>query len=104
MTSRDERRKAIGLRLKESRLGASYTQEDVARLLGLKSGATVSSWERGKSMPKADEWYALGPMLGVSLDYLVYGIRTIPASREGMMGVIFRQQDAAQDDQVKAAA
>ncbi len=67
-------RRDIGRRLKQARQAARFTQEDVAKRLGLKA-QTVSSWERGKSMPKAGEWYELGPLLGVSLDYLVYGLR-----------------------------
>jgi transcriptional regulator with XRE-family HTH domain len=84
-----ERRRGIGLRLKESRKAARFTQEDIAQHMGLK-GATVSSWERGKSMPKADQWYLLGPLLGVSLDYLIYGIRTIPVSDSAVLLSVFR--------------
>ena len=88
-----QQRKEIGIRLKESRRAAKFTQEDIAQQLGLKA-QTVSSWERGKSMPKADEWYALGPLLGVSLDYLVYGIKTIPLSQYAIMGAVFRASKA----------
>jgi transcriptional regulator with XRE-family HTH domain len=91
--AREDRRKAIGLRLKESRLASGFTQEEIAVHLELKA-QTVSSWERGKSMPKADEWYALGPLLGVSLDYLVYGIRTIPVGQSTIMGAVFRPTTA----------
>lgn len=88
MKNREARRNGIGLRLKEARVAAHYTQEDVALKLGLKA-QTVSSWERGKSMPKSDEWYGLGLLLGASLDYLVYGVHTVPASRAPILSAIF---------------
>jgi transcriptional regulator with XRE-family HTH domain len=83
-----EVRVEIGKRLKESRLSCRLTQDGLAAMLGLK-GATISSWERGKSMPQANEWYQLGLLLGISLDYLVYGVRTVPVDNLAVMGSIF---------------
>lgn len=85
----DERRISIGQRLRECRKAARLTQEDVGLRLDL-TPQTVSSWERGKSMPKADQWYGLGPLLGVSLDYLVYGIRTVPEGAAPILRAIFQ--------------
>jgi transcriptional regulator with XRE-family HTH domain len=84
-------RAAIGGRLKECREAAGLSQANVAQVLRCKR-QTVSAWERGKAMPASREWYTLGPLYGVSLDYLVYGVRTIPVSRHAIMERVFRPQ------------
>lgn len=89
----EEEKRKVGRRLKECRVAAQLSQEEVAALLGIQRQA-VSKWEQGKTLPRSAEWYALGPMYGVSLDYMVYGIRTVPVSRFALMGQIFRQQVA----------
>lgn len=73
----------------ECRREAGLTQEDVSRALRLKSRQTVSSWERGASMPNVDEWYQLGPLYGKTLDYLVYGSIPIAESGSALMRAIF---------------
>lgn len=94
--SKEGVRAAIARRLKESRLEVGLTQIQAATELGV-DRRCVSSWENGKAMPMVDEWYKIGPLYGVSLDYLVYGVRTIPVSQSGIMGAIFRPQpDAAE--------
>jgi transcriptional regulator with XRE-family HTH domain len=84
---KEEVRRAIGERLKESRRSGKRTQDDAAKLLDV-TRQTISSWELGKSMPTADQWYAIGQLYGVSLDYLVYGIRAVPVSRYGIIAKI----------------
>jgi DNA-binding XRE family transcriptional regulator len=74
----DAVRRAIGGRLREFRLSIKLTQSDMARLLKAER-QSVSAWETGKAMPKCEAWYELGVM-GMSLDYTVLGIRTVPAS------------------------
>lgn len=88
----EEVRRAIGARLKESRVSAGLSQQQVAIELGLKVRQTVGKWENGEAMPRLDEWYKLGQLFGVSLDYLVYGIRTVPVSQFGVMGSIFGRE------------
>lgn len=75
-----EVRREIGKRLKEARKAAKLSQEEVAASLKVKRQA-VSSWESGETMPEAQKWYRLGIVYGVSLDWLVYGIRTKPITR-----------------------
>lgn len=84
----EEVRRAIGRRLKESRKSANLSQEAVAQEMSVLR-QTVSAWERGSSMPSSAAWYALGLMYGCSLDYLVYGIRTIPVSQYAVMAEVF---------------
>jgi transcriptional regulator with XRE-family HTH domain len=84
----EELRRAIGQRLLETRKSAGLTQTYVADELGLKVRQTVAKWERGETMPRLNEWFQIGQMYGVSLDYLVYGIRTVPVSKYGMVGTV----------------
>jgi DNA-binding XRE family transcriptional regulator len=84
----EEVRRAIGRRLKEARESAKLTQAAVAPELGVNRQA-ISSWENGREMPRCDAWFKLGPLYGVSLDYLVYGIRTIPVSQYAVMAEVF---------------
>jgi transcriptional regulator with XRE-family HTH domain len=81
-------RRAIGARLQEARTSQKLSQDYVAEKLGLNRQA-VSKWECGVTMPRADEWYHIGKIYGVSLDYLVYGIRTVPVSGSSLMETIF---------------
>lgn len=92
-------RKGIGKRLQEARERARMSQEDVKEAMGLASRQAVSKWERGEAMPSADAWYKLGPLLGVSLDFLIYGIHTKPISRaSGIMAKLFPGPDVEQHD------
>lgn len=85
---KEEVRRMIGARLRESRLSAGLSQKEVADQLGLKVRQTVGAWEGGDTMPRLDEWYELGSLYGVSLDYLVYGIRTVPVSGFGVLATV----------------
>lgn len=83
-----EVRRGIGERLKEARKAGHRTQDEAASLLEV-TRQTISLWEQGTSMPRAEQWYVIGQVYGVSLDYLVYGIRTVPVSGRGMLAKIF---------------
>lgn len=71
-------RQAAGARLREFRVSLGVTQEELAKLLKVKR-QTVSAWEHGTAMPSGKGWLRLGRM-GMSLDYVVLGIRTMPVS------------------------
>lgn len=83
-------RRAIGGRLKEARLSAGFSQKYVADRMHLKARQTVSAWERGETPPTTEQWYELAPLLGQSLDYLVYNVRTVPVSQYAVMETVFR--------------
>jgi DNA-binding XRE family transcriptional regulator len=74
----EEVRRAIGGRLREFRVSMGLTQVAMARLLKAKR-QSVSAWENGKSMPLCEDWLTLG-LMGMSLDYVVLNIRTVPVS------------------------
>lgn len=85
---------AIGARLREARAAASLTQFGVARELRITRQA-VSAWERGESTPTVGQWYRIGVLYGVSLDYLVYGVKTMPVG-DGMLVEIFKPRTEAE--------
>lgn len=89
----EEVRRAIGRRLKDCRKSARLSQEAVAKDLSVLR-QTVSAWECGKSMPSTEQWYELAPLLGQSLDYLVYSVRTMPVSQSGVLAAVLRQPQA----------
>lgn len=80
-------RSGIGVRLKESRLALRLEVQQVARMVGCKA-LTIRRWEAGTAMPTVDDWYIVGKLYGVSLDYLVYGIRTVPVGATSILGKI----------------
>lgn len=46
-------------------------------------------------MPTLEEWYDLGPLYGASLDFLVYGLRTVPVGSSPTVSAILRHEDGA---------
>ena len=60
----------IAQRLAELRRARGYSQETLARELGL-SRQAVSKWERAESSPDTDNLIQLAKLYGVSLDELL---------------------------------
>jgi transcriptional regulator with XRE-family HTH domain len=83
-------RREFGARLKAARLSASLSQSEVAVACQV-SRQAVSAWERGAASPNVLDLRELGMLLGVSLDYLVYGIRTVPLSHYLVLRDVFRE-------------
>jgi transcriptional regulator with XRE-family HTH domain len=59
------------LTLKAARLNAGYSQKEAASLLGV-SHCTMSKWERGVSMPKANQIDAICELYNVTYDMLIF--------------------------------
>lgn len=57
----------VQISLKAARINAGLKQTDMAYALGV-DRKTISSWESGKSMPKADKIEVICSLLGVSYD------------------------------------
>ena len=57
----------IGENIKRLRKKARYSQEQIARKLGLTQGS-VSSWETGRNNPEASQLAELAKILGVSVE------------------------------------
>ena len=57
--------------LRAARVNAGYSQEDAAVRLNI-SPYTLSNWERGVSMPKANQIDAICDLYGVTFDMLIF--------------------------------
>ena len=64
--------KGFGKRLKESVKHSSYTQKQLAEILGINQD-TFSNYVKEVYYPKADTLYDLGNLLDISLDWLLSG-------------------------------
>jgi transcriptional regulator with XRE-family HTH domain len=68
----EQTRRVIGERLRQARLAADLTQQDVATDF-LRSRQAVSSWEAGRTLPTVLELLELAILYGVSTDRLLIG-------------------------------
>ena len=66
--------------LRAARVNAGYSQEKAASLLNV-SPYTVSNWERGISMPKANQIDAICDLYGVTFDMLIFLPRKLALSQ-----------------------
>ena len=57
--------------MKAARVNAGYSQKKAASLLKI-SPYTLSNWERGVSMPKANQIGAICDLYGVTYDMLIF--------------------------------
>ena len=62
----------IGTKIKQARISANLTQEDIAEKLGV-SRQTISSWENGKSYPDVTSLFTLSDVYNVTVDFLAKG-------------------------------
>src|SRR6185437_3884116 len=69
----------LGPRLREVRSADGLSVRELARRVGC-SASLISQIERGVSVPSVGMLYALATELGSSLDYLLFGSGTAPAS------------------------
>jgi transcriptional regulator with XRE-family HTH domain len=65
--------KDIGRRIREIRKGACATQKEMAKLLGLKSGAAISAYETGDAYPTIDTLLKLAEIGNTSYDWILTG-------------------------------
>lgn len=87
----------IAQRLAELRRARGYSQETLARELGL-SRQAVSKWERAESSPDTENLIALARLYGVSLDTL------LAVDGEVVEDVAFEAQDRREDAEAAARA
>lgn len=69
-------------RLKQYRLDAGLSQEDLARRIFV-TRQTISNWERGKTYPDIQSLLLLSEQLDVTIDELVKGDISIIRERVG---------------------
>lgn len=87
---------AIGERLRAVRQEARRTQKDAAAECRV-SRQAVSAWERGETIPSVPELMALALLYGVSADYLIFGVKTVPDSRTAVVQQILAGAPAMPD-------
>lgn len=70
----------LGERLKKSRERKGLYQSQLAELIGVKSAAVISNWEKDINKPNADKMVEICQVLGISLSYLLdyYGEEKTP--------------------------
>jgi len=65
----EEVRKILGMRLKESRINAGFSQEEVNVKMGYKSSGSVSQHENGTRSPKIPDLQKLAKLYNVPITY-----------------------------------
>lgn len=66
----------IGSKIKEARMNASFTQEQVAEALGV-SRQTISNWENGRTYPDIVSVVKMSDLYHISLDHLLKEEKTV---------------------------
>ena len=61
----------IQITLEAARVNAGYSQKEAAEKLGV-SNCTLLRWEKGISMPKANQIVAICGLYGVPYDMLIF--------------------------------
>ena len=69
----------IGTKIKNARIAAQLTQEQVADALGV-SRQTMSNWENGKTYPAIISVIKMSDLYGISLDHLLKEREEMPMS------------------------
>lgn len=77
----DEKRRALGDRVRQSRLAAQLSQEELARKAGVRA-QTISRCERGRALPSLDALEGIADATGVTLDWLARGEGPGPSIEE----------------------
>ena len=64
----------LGLRIRQKRINMDWTQADLAKRIGV-TGSFVGHIERAEKVPSLETVARLSAELGVTMDWLVFGIR-----------------------------
>ncbi|MCL2593409.1 MAG: helix-turn-helix domain-containing protein [Defluviitaleaceae bacterium] len=70
--------KAMGERMKKCRKALGYTQEDIAKMLGIQPNS-YTRIETAVNNPSLMTFISIATILNTSLDYLVYGSDSVNA-------------------------
>lgn len=82
----------IGERLRAARRERGLSLRDLAERLGV-SRSLISQIERGKARPSVSTLFRLIAELDISLDDILFGMRTPPSAEPGLRGPIQRGHD-----------
>lgn len=62
---------ATGENIKRLRIERGLTVRDLQRYFGFEEPQAIYKWQRGQSLPSVDNLYALGKLLGLSMDEIL---------------------------------
>jgi len=82
--------KDFGQRVRKLRIERGMNQTTLARKVGIHY-INLSRYEKGKSSPMGDTLARLSRVLGVSMDYLVFGPGAVNHMEDGELFVLFKR-------------
>lgn len=62
---------ATGENIKRLRMERGLTVRDLQKYFGFEEPQAIYKWQRGQSLPSVDNLYALGNLLGLSMDEIL---------------------------------
>jgi transcriptional regulator with XRE-family HTH domain len=80
--------------MREARDASKLTQAEVAAELCL-SRQVITKWESGRSAPNPVQLLRLCTLYGVSADWMLAGVRTVPAEVDPLLKGILQPRDFA---------
>ena len=66
---------ATGENIKRLRIERGLTVRDLQSYFGFEEPQAIYKWQRGQSLPTVDNLYALGILLGLSMDEILIPVR-----------------------------
>ena len=85
---------ATGENIKHLRIERGLTVRDLQQYFGFEEPQAIYKWQRGLSLPSVDNLYALGALLGLSMDEIlvpvkVHGVISNEQQEESCCSVFF---------------
>jgi transcriptional regulator with XRE-family HTH domain len=67
----------IGERIKQLRTGKHVTQEDLAKIAGLKDRSSIANWEADRVTPDYVQLQRVAKFFNVTIDYIINGKKEV---------------------------
>lgn len=76
----------LGDRIREARESKNLKQSDLAKIIGVSSGAIISNWEKNINKPDADKILKLCEALNITPGYLLsYGVEGLSFKEKALI-------------------
>ena len=66
---------ATGENIRRLRIARGLTVRDLQKYFGFEEPQAIYKWQRGQSLPTVDNLYALGNLLGITMDEILVPVR-----------------------------
>ena len=66
---------ATGNNIRRLRIERGLTVRDLQKFFGFEEPQAIYKWQQGKSLPTVDNLYALGNLLGITMDEILVPVR-----------------------------